>query len=469
MQFLSLAFLAFTVVFWAAYWAIADRRWQNSLLLLASWGFAWSFSPWAVVVLVGSAAFEWVVAGRIARSDSSARNRWMWVSVVANIAMLVFFRYHGFFQDILQARLAWLGMDAGFLKIAAPVGVSFWVLQKMSLSLDVHSGRLEKVPSFWDAQLLSAFFPIIVSGPIERARHLIPQFAHRRTFRTRTLGTVSWVFAIGALKKVVIADNLGREVEAILGPGSSGMAVVVGFWIYAVQIWADFSGYSDMAWAVARLFGIDVTENFRAPYGSTNISDFWKRWHISFSSWLNEMVFVPLSFVLRGSGNVGLVVAAWATFLASGLWHGNGWNYVAWGSVHATAISAFLLSKDWRKKWKKKHGEKAWATILAAFVTFNVVCLGYVFFRSASLTAALETLRSLAAGPLWPSSITVAWPVVVACALGATFLHHSPRLPGGVSWVFRLPVGWRATVYICVALLLLRFYAPAETFIYFQF
>jgi D-alanyl-lipoteichoic acid acyltransferase DltB (MBOAT superfamily) len=335
--------------------------------------------------------------------------------------------------------------------------------------LDVYFWRSKAPRDPLDALLFAGFFPTIMSGPIERAAHFLPQLAAARKWNTHRFAEGVWLIAIGAFQKAVIADNIGSVVDGLLNKPDSGSAVVLGLFAYAIQIFGDFAGYSDMARGVARLLGFDITQNFLAPYGSPNISEFWKRWHISLSSWLNDYVFSSCSMALREWGIRGMIAATWVTFLVSGLWHGTGWNYVVWGSVHAIGLTAFAVTKDLRKKAKKRWEKSWWLVPLAVSITFWWVCLGYLFFRAPGLPQALEQLGLVASRRwAWPVS-TGDFAVVASCTAAVFYLHKAVYRGKDVFWIFKKPIWFRCGFYLALGLLLLRFHAPSERFIYFQF
>lgn len=469
MQFLSFPFLAFLATVFLLYWAFPRRRFQNVLLLAASLVFVASWSLQALALLLISALFEWLVGRRMERLTASrARLGLLWVSIGVNLAQLGFFKYAHFFLPQIRTATSLLGWNASSLSILVPVGISFWTLQKMTLTLDVYFGRCPAERNFGRFLLFVSFFPNIVSGPIERARRFLPQLDSARGWDSRRFSEGVWLFAIGALQKIVIADNVADCATALLQPKASGLAVLLGTWAYAIQIYSDFAGYSDMARGVARIFGIDIYQNFQAPYLATNLADFWRRWHASLTDWLNDYIFTPTSFVLRDWGTASILVATWATFLTSGLWHGTGWIFLFWGGIHALGLTIYTLTAKRRKKFNKKWGKMWWAKGLAGLITFHWVCLGYVFFRASSFGEAVEHLQALFLGP-WGGLPKWNPAPLIASAIGITVLQSRIRSTGNVFWIFDLGVWTRVILYAVLGFLLLRFYAPAEKFIYFQF
>ena len=470
MQYLSLNFVLLFIPMLVLYWSIPRRGFQNAVLMVASVLFVGAAGPWAIAVFVVSSALEWLIARSIGRSASKGwRTRLLWGSVVVNIAQLAFFKYSDFFVPQATALLGVFGLAPGAIHLIMPAGLSFWTLQKMTLTLDVYLGRMKPEPSLFRAVLFTGFFPSFMSGPIERARNLLPQFDKARTMDSRRFAEAVWLFAIGAFQKAVLADHVGECVDELLGPNASGVSVLLGLWAYAIQIFCDFSGYSDMARGVARFLGFEVTQNFMAPYFASNISEYWKRWHVSLSSWLNDYVFNPSSLWLRDWGTASIVASTWITFLISGLWHGTGWTFVAWGSLHAIGLTIFALTKNIRKQAKKKWGHGFWLHPLMALVTFHWICLGYLFFRAHSLGAAFEQMGALARGNWNPMAVQFSRLELLFTAVGMLSLHWAVYKWKNVFWIFDRSLWFRVVVYIALGYLLTRFYAPAVRYIYFQF
>jgi alginate O-acetyltransferase complex protein AlgI len=471
LQFLSPEFGAAFAAAFILYWAAPRAGWQNLLLLCASAGFAGLFGIETVAVLAVSTLAEWAISNRIARTETPrGRKAWLWASILLNLAQLAFFKYSHFFLPQTASLLSGLGLRTDSLRILMPVGLSFWTLQKMTLTLDVYHRRMPAEKNYFRALLFTGFFPTLLSGPIEYSRNLLPQFAKARTWDTARFSGGVWLFAIGAFQKAVIADNVGVLSDALLAPGQGGLAVLAGIWAYALQLYGDFAGYSYMARGCARMLGIDVTQNFLAPYLTTNLSDYWKNWHISLSGWLNENIFTPVSMDLRRWGTGGIVAGIWATFIASGLWHGTGWTFFAYGCFHAAGITVFVLSKDVRKKFKKRFSKARWPEWIAILITFHYVCLGYILFRAPSLAAAWSQIAALSgSGASAAVSHKIDWTTLGLCAFSVFGLQGFIRRDRDVFWIFNRAVWFRVAFYLALGFLLLRFYSPSDRFIYQQF
>ncbi|RMF37131.1 MAG: MBOAT family protein, partial [Planctomycetota bacterium] len=314
-----------------------DRRW---IVLLAASGIfyaAWRIEYYALLLLTAASCH--LAARRIADSaDSATRWRWMFLAVGLNVGILFLFKYYGLFAGTAAAWTGWaLPLDLGFL---LPVGISFYTFQAIGYVADVYARRIEPERSLWRTVLFVSFFPQLVAGPIERAGRLLPALRRPVIVRWSNIRVGAWMFLWGLFKKVVIADRLALLVDAVFDDVSGqapamAVAAVIAFWF---QIYCDFSGYTDMARGSARMFGIDLMQNFRVPYLATSLHDFWSRWHISLSTWFRDYVYIPLG------GNrvppVRWAVNILVVFAVSGLWHGANWTYLIWGVLHGAALIA---------------------------------------------------------------------------------------------------------------------------------
>lgn len=469
MQFLSVEFLAGLGAAFLLYWMIPRRNWQNGILLTASLGMALSLGANVLAVLTVSTCLEWLIARRMGRAGKRGRSLLLWASIALNVSQLIVFKYARFFVPEMSRLFPQAGHGIGAWDVLMPAGLSFWTLQKMTLTLDVYHRRRAPETGFLRCLLFAGFFPTLLSGPIERSRNLLPQFGKLRTWDVTRFSEGVWLFAFGAFQKAVIADNVGAVADSLLKPGHTGAAVLVGMWAYALQIYADFAGYSSIARGCARLFGIDIMQNFMAPYLARNLSDFWKHWHISLSGWLNEYVYTPVSMRFRQWGTASMVLAIWATFTLSGLWHGTGWTFFAYGCLHALGITVFLLSKGLRKSLKARLRDPAWLEWAAVAITFHWVCMAYVFFRAPDIAAAASQIASLFQGGWNPLDVPADWGVLGCSAFAVFGMQAMMQREREVFWAFRRPLWFRVALYLALAFLLLRFYAPSDRFIYTQF
>lgn len=365
----------------------------NSRLLAVLFGsiffYAWG-EPWFVFIVAISAWFDFVLGNRIAASrDSHARKRLVAVGVFANLALLGYFKYFAFFLGNLNGALARLGMDAvPVWQILLPLGISFIIFEKITYLVDIERGICHPADRFSDYLLYVYFFPKLLAGPIVKYHDFAPQM-HNRDVGAEDLANGFSRFCIGLGKKVFIADAMGEVVDFAfaLPPESHGF---YGAWIaviaFSLQIYFDFSGYSDMAIGLARMMGFRLLENFNHPYIARSFTDFWRRWHISLSTWIKEYLYIPLGGNRRGVARTYFNL--WLCFVLSGLWHGASWTFVLWGCYHG----CFLIFD--RLGWHRL--EKQWPPVLTIFLTFLWVTVGWVIFRSLDLAQAFAFFRAMA-------------------------------------------------------------------------
>ena len=394
MLFPTLGFGLFFLIVYAVAWALqGSNEWRKIALLLASWFFYGAWDGRFVALLIASAVVNWALARGIAGSaDVGRRKALVTVGVVANLGVLGWFKYAGFFSEQLASLLTvfGLGRDIPLLTALLPVGISFFTFQAISYLVDVHRGRV-RAAGLLDLTLLMSFFPHLVAGPIVRASDLLPQFeAAPRADRGRaTAGLLLIVW--GLFKKAVIASELATALvdPAFFDPGSrSSFDLLIGAYGYAVQIFCDFSAYTDMAIGIAALLGYTFPRNFDQPYRARSLQDFWRRWHISLSSWLRDYLYIPL-----GGGRGSLAFACRnivLTMLLGGLWHGASFNFIIWGAWHGLVQAFERVWRDKKPGWWRPL--PAWAGVL---ITFHIVLFGWIFFRAPTLPEAVAYVRGL--------------------------------------------------------------------------
>ena len=338
---------------------------------------------------------DYFVGGHLhGSSDPRRRKLLLLLSVSVNLGILGFFKYFNFFVDSTANLLTGAGLEANLptLKIILPVGISFYTFQTLSYTIDIYRRRLEPVRDFVDFALFVSFFPQLVAGPIERARNLLPQIARARDLNREGVVSGLNLILIGYFKKVAIADTLAPIVEqAFADPtGQSSGALLSGLYAFAFQIYGDFSGYTDIARGVSRLLGFELMENFQAPYLSRSITEFWRRWHISLSSWLKDYLYISLGG--NRGGRFRTYRNLFLTMFLGGLWHGAAWTFVAWGAVHGTylAIHKMLLGER-RPDLSWPRTALGWLADLGKmFLTFHLVCFTWILFRAEDFGNALE-------------------------------------------------------------------------------
>ena len=387
MNFNSLSYLLFLPLVCLVHWRLPHRlRWL--WLLGASWLFYFLWEPRAGLLLVGITIVTWLCARGISRSErTSARRLLLALALITALGVLGIFKYAGFFASML-------GLDLS-LRILLPVGISFYTFQTLSYVLDVYRGRIEPEEHFGYYALFVTFFPQLVAGPIERPEHLLPQLREVRTWNRQNLTDGGWLLLSGYFKKVVIADGLASFVDRVFAAPltAAGSEVILGTILFGLQIYCDFSGYTDIARGSAQLLGIDLMENFKHPYRAESIRAFWRRWHISLTGWFTDYVYIPLGGSRKGI--VRQLVNVIIVFLLSGLWHGAGWTFVAWGCIHGLYMaSGTLLAR--REKAVKRH--RRCMIILRKVRTFSLVSFAWLFFRAETLRDAAVLLSRLTRG-----------------------------------------------------------------------
>jgi len=466
MDFLSVPFLGLQAILLTIYWFAPDRQWQNRVLLGGTVFFLFALGRATACLLIASTVLEWAIALRLEKAASPrGRRAWLWASVVLNIGALAACKFGRFLPTEFGLR----HIPTAWLMTLVPVGLSFWTLQKMSLTLDVYFRRRPAERDLTACLLFAGFFPTVLSGPIEASRNFLPQLEKKRVWDVRRFSEAIWLVAQGAFLKAVIADNLAPVSENLLGTGAHGISIVLGGYAYALQLFGDFAGYSYMARGIARAYGIDITQNFVAPFLTRNLSDFWKNWHASLTAFLNENVFAPVSLRLRSQGTTGIVIAIWATFLASGIWHGTGWLYVVYGGIHALGISFLAMTRNWRKKMVSRFGKDGWYATACILLTFHYVVMSFLVFRSPDLHSAVAQLGAVFRGGWSLSGLDVDWATLLLSGLAVFWLQGRIHTSRDVFWIFARPVWFRVAFYLLLGFLLTRYFAPSDRFIYFQF
>lgn len=469
MQILSFGYCGLVGALLVVYYRF-PYRWQNLSLLLASLGFCASWDWRGAALFVATTAIDYWLGRRLDWNQAQAiRRRALWTSVALNVLLLVAVREVRHWSDFTSMGiLAPLAQEVANFSL---VGLSFYTLVRLTHTFDVYYRLAQPASRLSEFLLFAGFFPLLSAGPVERARNILPQLSRYRPLDMRRVYEGSWLILLGLFKKVFIADHAGLLAKRLLDPSpgatDSSLATLLGVYAYALLIYCDFAGYSDIARGTARLFGIEVMPNFAAPYASKSLAEYWRRWHISLSSFLEDYVHRPLTLALRYRGDVGAMGAVALTFLLSGLWHGLGWTFLVWGAVHGLGLSVLYLTSKRRKRIKRKIPGWLFDSV-AWLATFHYVCLGYVFFRAPSLSAAADTLSRLGSGLLITPDVEYAWDGLVFYAL-LTALLDRQELREGSFWVFDKPVWVRTACYAALLLAVVRLFAPGQEFIYAEF
>ena len=460
-------FLLFFALVFGVHWILRGNFGRKVWLLTASLYFYGSWDWRFLGLILGCAVVDYFCASRIRKAQEAGRKgrRWLITSLCYDLGTLGFFKYFNFFADSGVDFLNWLGIPADpvTLQIVLPVGISFFTFQAMSYTIDVYRENLRPAPHFLDFVLFVTFFPQLVAGPIVRASEFLPQLQKKNSFKDVDVHLAFGQFLSGFVKKAVIADLIAGPVDAVFSAPAeyTAFSIAIAVLCYAIQIYCDFSGYSDMAIGTARLLGYELTKNFNFPYLATSITDFWRRWHISLSSWLRDYVYISLG---------GNRASEWKThrnllltMLLGGLWHGAAWNFVLWGGVHGVALSVHRLWQRLASPGSSVAGQLAgWLSTLA----FVVAAL--VLFRAGDLGTAAAVFRSMAGvGGGGAESLVPSTGVLVAGFFAAHFAAYRLRSLAFLDTSPRWSVAVGCGVVLAVAYAL----SPIEhvPFIYFQF
>jgi D-alanyl-lipoteichoic acid acyltransferase DltB (MBOAT superfamily) len=405
MLFNSISFLIFLPIVYGLYWWI--QSWenfkhtvsiQNILLLVASYFFYAFWNIWFLVLLVFSTSLDYFSGLKIENSTSDqTRKNWFWLSICINLSLLGFFKYFNFFSinfSELLGRLGWI-YNPMILLVTLPIGISFYTFHGLSYVIDIHNNKIKAEKNILNYSLFVCFFPLLVAGPIERAQHLIPQLERKKIFnRAQTIHGLQQMLW-GFFKKIVIADNCAVFVNQIFSDyeNLNSSSLFIGAIFFSFQIYGDFSGYTDIALGAARLFGIELFNNFSYPYFSKSVNEFWKRWHISLTSWFRDYIYIPMG------GNrvkpIKKIINTVVVFLISGLWHGANWTYITWGFLH----SIFVLPKSFSNSNDLIPKNRIILKMINGFhilKTFLIVSVLWVFFRSKSVFDAYKYLKNFA-------------------------------------------------------------------------
>ena len=490
MAFNSLQFLFFFGFLFVLYYALPDR-YRPLLLLAASFYFYMAFVPVYILVLLFLIVTGYLLAKKIEMAEGAERKRFLIISIFANLSILFVFKYFNFFNANVAEIANLLHWNYGIraLQIALPLGLSFHMFQNLAYVIEVYYGRFRAEQHLGKYALYIMFFPQLVAGPIERPQHMLPQFHQPHDFRsanvTRGLQLMLW----GFFKKLVIADRVAPFVDKFYGniPGVEGPLLTLAIILFAYQLYCDFSGYSDIAVGAALVFGYDLMNNFNRPYASKSIREFWRRWHISLSSWLRDYLYIPLGGSREGERKMYFNLMV--TMLLGGLWHGAAWTFVIWGALHGFYLSFASMTSTWRRSLIEKIGLLKFPkfyTAWQAVVTFILVAMGWVFFRAQSLHEAIYILGH--AGTNWIKVFDMNYLKHLDSYLAAVSLSKKSLLiaviaivvmeivqkiqkDGALFHIFETrsrPVRW-AWYYALVLTVFIFGYFGSTTFIYFQF
>ncbi|MDZ4242255.1 MAG: MBOAT family O-acyltransferase [Candidatus Omnitrophota bacterium] len=476
MLFNTFPFAVFFIIVYSLY-LVFPHKWQNRLLLVSSYIFygAWD---WRFLFLIFiSTALDFVCGLKIHGSAVRSRKKlFLILSVFGNLSILAVFKYFNFFASSLQALLsAWgLSVQPQYLQVVLPVGISFYTFQTMSYAIDIYRGQLRPTKRFFDFALFVAFFPQLVAGPIERARHLLPQVLSPRKMTLDQFYEGCYLIFWGLFLKMFVADNLAKLVDPVFAGEkmAGGMDVLLAVYAFAFQIYCDFAGYSDIARGLGKVMGFDIMVNFNLPYFAANPRDFWRRWHVSLSSWLKDYLYIPLGG--NKGGGVRAAKNLMITMLLGGLWHGASWTFVAWGAYHGLLLVGHRCCKDFLPGSIFLSGaaiSKLWHGIKVAGF-FHLVCFGWIIFRSSSLEQSCGLLRSIVTDfrPADAEQFLADARIFLFFAAPLAALQAMQYAKNDQLILLKSSVVFRAVMYFILFYLLLIYgVTGGKEFIYFQF
>lgn len=478
MLFNTVGFAVFLVIVFTLYWFVANKslKAQNILLLVSSYFFYACWDWRFLFLLIFSTLLDYYTGIKMCEAkDRRGRKFWFWLSVTVNLGFLGVFKYYNFFADSFAEAVSHFGVHISpwTLQVILPVGISFYTFHGLSYVIDIYKERIKAERNFIDYSVFVSFFPLLVAGPIERATHLLPQIQRPRFFdkdkAVDGLRQILW----GLFKKVVIADQCAQHANEIFNNAGahSGSDLVLGALFFTFQIYGDFSGYSDIALGTARLFGVELLRNFAFPYFSRDIAEFWRRWHISLSTWFRDYLYIPLG---GSKGGMWMKVRnTFIIFLVSGFWHGANWTFLIWGFLNALYIMPSIIFATNRNNLDTVAQGRLLPSVREFFamgVTFSLAVLAWIFFRAESLAHAMQYIGGIFTRSLF--SMPTIFPKVL---LGLIALFMLVEWLGreqqyaiaklGIAWP--RPVRW-ATYYLMV-FAVFYFAGSKEQFIYFQF
>ncbi|SHM64860.1 MBOAT family O-acyltransferase [Flavobacterium xanthum] len=477
MFFNSFSFAIFLPIVFLLYWFVFNKTksTQNAVLIIASYYF-YSCWDWRFLfLLVFSTFLDYYTGIMIEKAKTElGRKFWFWLSISVNLGFLGIFKYYNFFADSFSQLLNGFGLQTSplLLNVILPVGISFYTFHGLSYVIDIYLKRIKAEFNFVDYSLFVSYFPLLVAGPIERATHLLPQVKVKRSFDFQKAKEGIFQFVWGLVKKVVIADTCATYANAIFDNYESmnSLSLMLGAVYFAFQIYGDFSGYSDMALGMSKLFGIDLLRNFNYPYFSRDIAEFWRRWHISLSSWFRDYLYIPLG---GSSGGTAMKVRnTFIIFLVSGFWHGANWTFIAWGFINALYFLPLLLLKKNRSNMETVVLYWDFASVrvfLNILSTFALTCLAWIFFRAKTIEEAFNYIKRMFSDGRFVSqymeneryNYELLVMVAVFVVVEWNSRTHIEPISGKYSW---LKLG------LCLAAIVaLGTYSDYKEFIYFQF
>ncbi|MBI9071799.1 MAG: MBOAT family protein [Melioribacteraceae bacterium] len=478
MLFNTIDFAIFLPIVFILYWSVFKNnlKIQNFFIVGVSYLF-YGWWDWRFLSLILiSTVVDFIVGLKLSTQENRKQRKFLlWISIIVNLGFLGFFKYYNFFLDNFIISFSFFGVsiNANNLDIVLPIGISFYTFQTMSYTIDLYYKRLSATKDFIAFSAFVSFFPQLVAGPIERARNFLPQFFKKRTFDYEKavdgLRQILW----GLFKKIVIADNCAIYVDKIFANTSdySGSTLVVGMFLFAVQIYGDFSGYSDIAIGTARLFGFKLMQNFAFPQFSRDVGEFWRRWHISLSSWFRDYLYVPLG---GSKGNI-LIKArnVFLIFVITGFWHGAKWTFIVWGTLNAIIFSLLMLQNKNKLSLKIIAKDKKLPSItdiLSITKTMLIIMFTGIFFRVTSIEHAISYILGIFSSSLFsfPEVLPKKLLITILIFIGIEWFGRENKHAlenFGLNWI--KPLRW--SFYYLIVICIILFAGKQQTFIYFQF
>lgn len=482
MLFNSFDFAIFLPIVFILYWFVTNRnlKLQNALIVVASYVF-YGWWDWRFLSLIVFSTIVDYTVGRQLRNEErdSRRKLLLLTSILVNLGFLGFFKYYNFFLENFVAAFSFFGrnISPNSLNIILPVGISFYTFQTLSYTIDVYKRKLEPTKDFVAFSAFVSFFPQLVAGPIERATNLLPQFYKKRVFdydkAVDGMRQILW----GLFKKVVIADNCAEFANQIFNNSAdmNGSTLVLGALFFTFQIYGDFSGYSDIAIGTSRLFGFNLMQNFAFPYFSRDVAEFWRRWHISLSTWFRDYLYIPL-----GGSRGGLwmkVRNTFIIFIVSGFWHGANWTFIVWGALNAVYFLPLLLTKNNRKNLNVIAEGRVFPSLREfsmMILTFGLTVFAWIFFRAESMGHAISYIGEILSASLFeiPKFAGMRRALITVLFVGVFILiewngRKSQYAIADLGLKWKRP--YRYAMYYIIILCIFWFSGSEQDFIYFQF
>ena len=481
MLFNSFSFVVFFVLVFIVFYSLPSR-FRNLLLFIASYFFYIQWKPEYGLLLAFSTIISYYTAIIISHKTFEERKKYIFISVFINLSILFFFKYFNFFNDNFRNLFSHFNLNypiPNIVKILLPVGISFYTFETISYVLDIYYERRDPEKKFFTYALYISFFPKLLAGPIEKSTNLLVQLNSETKFNyervVEGLRRMLW----GFFKKIVIADRLSSLIDPVYSHPSnfSGMYVLIICYLFAFQIYCDFSGYTDIAIGASKILGYDIVENFNFPFLSKNVGEFWRRWHLSLSNWLKDYLFTPIVFKRKGWNNYALVYATFITFILCGLWHGAKWTFVVFGLLQGIVISYELLTKNIRKKWASKMPSTLYDN-LSLILTFHFIVFSFIFFRADNMHNAFEIINKTSGlfkiytfRSVFPAAFhKYDFIICIFSIITMEYIHFLQRK--GVNWktltIKPVYVRWTFYYLIIIAIITLGVFEKNQ-FIYYQF